>query len=154
MTWEIIGGVVVALAAGGFIVTRLNWFKVRKYAIDMKQVYDRHKDIQEKTEALQAMGQNAPQVLMKQRLRELIAAMQSLIADMDKVKAPEGTRELHKETLTMHKESLELYQVMLAGGMGQKALEGRQKRLMKMQTGVQARTEKIYGKPKEKKKKS
>ena len=141
------------LGLGALIVTRLNWFKVRKYAIDMKQVYDRHKDIQEKTEALQSMGQNAPAVLMKQRLRELIAAMQALIADMDKVKVPEATRELHNETVAMHRESLEMYQLMLAGGMNQKALEGRQRKLMKMQTGLQERTEKIYGKPKEKKSK-
>jgi hypothetical protein len=157
-TWLIIGvSAVAGIGLGAFVLMRTNWFKIRKYAIDMKQVYDRHKDLQQKTEALQSLqsmgGAGVQPMILKQRLKDVIGAMQSMIADMEKVKSPGPTKELHQESLTMHRESVDMYRMMLVGTVGKKAMEERQKKLMKMQTSVQEKTEKLYGKPPEPKKK-
>lgn len=153
-TWWIIGGSVVAAAAAGYILYRSSWFQVRKYAVDIKRVFDRHK-VQEKVEAVQALGENPNPVLVKKPLRDVIATYQSLIADLEKIKAPAKAKEAHEETLTMHRESMSLYQMALTGGFRQKAMVDKQKRLMAMERSLTAKMEKLYGpmkKPKEKKK--
>lgn len=153
-TWWIIGGSVVAAAAAGYILYRTSWFQVRKYAVDIKRVFDRHK-VQEKVEAVQALGENPNPVLVKKPLRDVIATYQSLITDLEKIKAPAKAKEVHEETLTMHRESMSLYQMALTGGFRQKAMVDKQKRLMGMERSLTAKMEKLYGpmkKPKEKKK--
>ena len=153
-TWWIIGGSVVAAAAAGYILYRTSWFQVRKYAVDIKRVFDRHK-VQEKVEAVQALGENPNPVLVKKPLRDVITTYQGLIADLEKIKAPAKAKEVHEETLTMHRESMSLYQMALTGGFRQKAMVDKQKRLMGMERTLTAKMEKLYGpmkKPKEKKK--
>ncbi|HYF79357.1 MAG TPA: hypothetical protein VD973_19695 [Symbiobacteriaceae bacterium] len=152
-TWWIIGGSVVAAAAAGYILYRTSWFQVRKYAVDIKRVFDRHK-VQEKVEAVQALGENPNPVLVKKPLRDVITTYQGLITDLEKIKAPAKAKEVHEETLTMHRESMSLYQMALTGGFRQKAMVDKQKRLMGMERSLTAKMEKLYGpmkKPKEKK---
>lgn len=144
----------MAAAAAGYILYRTSWFQVRKYAVDIKRVFDRHK-VQEKVEAVQALGENPNPVLVKKPLRDVITTYQSLIADLEKIKAPAKAKEVHEETLTMHRESMSLYQMALTGGFRQKAMVDKQKRLMGMERTLTAKMEKLYGpmkKPKEKKK--
>lgn len=144
----------MAAAAAGYILYRTSWFQVRKYAVDIKRVFDRHK-VQEKVEAVQALGENPNPVLVKKPLRDVIATYQSLITDLEKIKAPAKAKEVHEDTLTMHRESMSLYQMALTGGFRQKAMVDKQKRLMGMERSLTAKMEKLYGpmkKPKEKKK--
>ncbi|HYF94024.1 MAG TPA: hypothetical protein VD969_17555 [Symbiobacteriaceae bacterium] len=154
-TWIIIGvSAVAGIALGGFIVTRLPWYQIRKYAVDLKRVFDRHK-VQEKVEAVQALGENPNPVLVKKPLREVISTYQALIADLEKVKVPAKAKDAHEETLTMHKESLSLYQMALTGGFRQRAMVEKQKKLMAMERSLTAKMEKLYGpmkKPADKKK--
>jgi hypothetical protein len=154
-TWIIIGvSAVAGIALGGFILTRTNWFRVRKYAVDLKRVFDKHK-VQEKVEAVQAVGENPNPVLVKKPLREVIEVYKALIGDLEKLKAPAKVREIHEETLTMHRESMGLYQMALTGGFRQKAMVEKQKKLMAMERTLTAKMEKVYGpmkKPAEKKK--
>lgn len=152
-TWAIIGvGAVAAAALAGYILTRTKWYSIRKYAVDTKRVYDKHKDVQEKVEAAQNLNEHTPQVLRQRALRDLIAAYNSLIADLEKVKAPAAAREIHQDTLNMNREAVGFYQVLLTGGYRARAMQEKQKKLMQMQEGLQAKMEKLYGKPKEKKK--
>lgn len=146
LNWWIIGATAVAgLGLGTLVLMQTKWFKVRKYAIDAKRTFDRHKSIQEKTETLQALGQQANPVIMKKHLRELIDAQKALIADMEKLKVPPVARELHDDQVAMQRESMEFYQMMMAGKLNQKTAEGRQKKLMKMQDALQEKMEKVYG---------
>lgn len=133
------------LAVAALILTQTRWFKVRKYALDLKRVFDRHKGLQEKIEAAQSLAQNPNQVLVKKQLRELVAVYQALIADLEKMKPSSAVKDLHTETLTMHRESCSLYQVAMVGGFRQKALEGKQKRLIQMERALTEKMEKIYG---------
>lgn len=152
MWLQITLGVTAVLAVVALVLTQTKWFKVRKYALDLKRVFDRHKGLQEKLEGAQSLSQNPNQVLVKKGLRELVTVYQALIDDLEKMKVPPAAKEIHGETLTMHKESCNLYQVALVGGFRQKALEGKQKRLMAMEKGLQAKMEKIYGPMKKPKK--
>lgn len=153
-TWLMIGvTAVVGFALGGFVLTRTQWFKVRKYAIDIKKVYDKYK-IQEKAEAVQALGQNPNPVLAKKPLREIVSTYQGLIGELEKVKVPAKAKELHEESLTMHKESMSLYQMAMVGGFRQKSMMDKQRKLQSLEKSIQEKTEKLYGpmkKPKEKK---
>lgn len=143
--WLIVGvSAVAGIALGGVILFRTPWYQIRKYAVDIKRVFDRHK-VQEKVEAVQALGENPNPVLAKRPLREVISTYQGLIADLEKVKAPAKAREVHEETLTMHRESMSLYQMALTGGFRQKAMVDKQKRLIAMQNSLTAKMEKIYG---------
>lgn|GEM_PF-1908815 len=153
--WLIIGvGAVAAAAAAGFILYRSSWFQIRKYAVDIKRVFDRHK-VQEKVEAVQALGENPNPVLAKKPLRDVITTYQGLIADLEKIKAPAKAKDAHEETLTMHRESMSLYQMALTGGFRQKSMVEKQKRLFALQNSLTAKMEKLYGpmkKPADKKK--
>lgn len=148
----VVGAAVVGIGLGGFILTRTNWYKIRRYAIDLKQVFDKHK-LQEKAEAVQAMGQNANPVLVKKPLRELIDTYKDLIAALEKMKVPASAKAVHADTLTLHRESLSLYQMAFVGGFRQRALMEKQKKLQAMERDVQAKMEKLIPvkKPKEKK---
>ena len=165
-TWLYIGVTAVAgIALGGFILTRTQWFKIRKYAIDMKKVYDNHKDLQSKVEAAQQVAQNphVNAVLRNRALNDVIddgaegdiALLNRLIADIEKVKAPAKATELHSDTLALQRETLDFYVKGRAGGFGQKALNEKQKKLMTMSSALEAKMEKVYGpmkKPADKKK--
>jgi len=143
--WWIAGlSIVVGIAIGGFIFTRTNWFRIRMYAVSVKKVFDKYK-LQEKAEQVQALGQNPNPVLAKKPLRELIAAYQGLIGDMEKVKAPPKAKDVHESTLTMHRESLQLYQMAAVGGFRQKAMVDRQRRLQLMEKSLSAKMEALYG---------
>lgn len=142
------GSAVVGIALGGFILTRTNWYRVRKYAIDVKRVFDKH-DVQKKAEAVQALGQNPNPVLRQKPLRELVTAYQGLIGGLEKVKAPTKAAEVHEETLTMHRESMSLYQMLLTGKASPKAMQEKQKKLQRMEVALQAKMEQLYG-PKKK----
>jgi len=131
------------------VLTRTSWFQIRKYAVDVKRVFDKYK-LQEKVEAVQAMGENPNPVLVKKPLREVISTYQSLIGDLEKVKAPPKAKEVHDETLTMHRESMSLYQMALTGGFRQKAMVEKQRKLMAMERSLTAKTEKLYGPMKKK----
>jgi hypothetical protein len=144
-TWLIIGvSVLAVLGLGGFILTRTEWFRARRYALDVKRIFDKYK-LQEKAAAVQSFGQNPNPVLVKKPLRELIGAYQGLIGDMEKIKASVKTKEIHEETLTMHRESLSLYQLAAVGGFRQKAMMDKQRRLQQMERGLQEKMEKLYG---------
>ncbi|HYG59620.1 MAG TPA: hypothetical protein VD902_16270 [Symbiobacteriaceae bacterium] len=144
-TWWIIGASAVAgIALGGFVLTRTPWFQIRKYAVDIKRIFDRYK-LQEKVEAVQAMGENPNPVLLQKPLREVISTYQGLIGDLEKVKAPAKAKEVHEETIGMHRESLGMYQLALKGGFRQKAMIDKQKKLMAMERSLTAKTEKLYG---------
>jgi len=147
--------VLLALAGAGIgilIVLQTPWWKVRKYALDIKKIYDRHK-LQEKAEAVQSLGQNpnANPVLMRKPIRELTATYEALIADLNKMKVPKKAETLHSLSLGVAKESLQIYQMAGVGGFRQKALVDRQKKVQSMEKQLQAEMEKLYGKPKEKK---
>jgi len=145
-TWLIIGiSAVGGIALGGFILTQTNWFRLRKYAIDIKRVFDRHK-VQEKAQAVQALGENPNPVLAKKPLKELVDVYKALIADLEKVKAPSKAAEVHQDTLTMHRESMQLYQMAMTGGFRQKSLVDKQRRLMQMERSLQEKMEKLFGK--------
>jgi hypothetical protein len=148
--------VLLALAGAGIgivIVLQTPWYKVRKYAIDIKQLYDKHK-LQEKAEAVQALGQNpnANPVLMRKPLRELIATYEALIADLNKLKVPPKAQTLHDLSVNVAKESLAMYQLAAVGGFRQKSMVERQKKVQKMQEQIQAEMEKLYGPLKKEKK--
>lgn len=147
----------LALAGTGIgivVVMQTPWYKVRKYAMDIKRVYDRHK-LQEKAEAVQAMGQNPNPnpVLMRKPLRELTATYEALIADMNKLKVPPKANTLHDLSVTVAKESLAMYQMAAIGGFRQKSIQEKQRKVQKMQDQIQAEMEKLYGPLKKEKKK-
>lgn len=146
--WIVAISAVIGLALGIFIVTRTSWFRVRMYAVEVKKIFDRYK-LNEKAEAVQALGQNPNPVLVKKPLRDLITAYQGLITDMEKVKVPQKAQDLHESTMNMHRESLQLYQMAAVGGFRQKAMVDRQRKLQQMQTALQEKTEKLYGKMKQ-----
>lgn len=154
-TWLIVGvSVVAGLGVAAFIFTRTSYYRVRKYAVDVKKVFDKYK-LEEKMEAVQALGPNPNPVLAKKPLRELVTTYQGLIADLEKIKAPPKAQEVHEETLTMHRESLSLYQMsMMGGGFRQKAILEKQRKLQQMERSLQAKMEKLYGPMKEPKKKN
>jgi hypothetical protein len=150
--WLIIGvSTVAVLGLSAFIVTQTSWFKVRKYAMDVKKVFDTHK-VQQKAEAVQALGQNANPVVVKKPLRELINTYQGMIADLEKIKAPAKAQVIHTDTLVMHRESLSLYQMAAVGGFRQKAMQEKQRKLQNMERALQTKMEKLYGKMKPAKK--
>lgn len=152
-TWLFYGvSAVAGIALGGFILTRTNWFKVRKYAIDTKRVYDKHKDVQGKVEAAQNLNEHTPQPIRQKVLRELIEGYKALVADLEKVKVAGTAKELHEDSLAMNREMIGFYQALLLGKFNARSMQERQRKLMAMQNAVQAKTEAIYGKPKEKKK--
>jgi hypothetical protein len=143
--WWIVGLAILAgIAIGGFILTRTNWYRIRMYAIKVKKIFDKFK-LQEKAEQVQSLGQNPNPVLAKRPLRELIAAYQGLIGDMEKVKAPPKAKDVHESTLNMHRESLQLYQMAVVGGFRQKAMVDRQRRLQQMEKSLSAKMEALYG---------
>lgn len=148
-TWALVGvSALIGIGLGALILTRTNYYKVRKYAIDMKKVFDRHK-VQEKAEAVQAMGQNPNPVLVRKPLKELVDTYKGLIADLEKIKVPKKAREVHEETLTMHRESMNLYQMaLLGGGVRQKVMVEKQRKLQQMERSLNEKMEKLYGKPK------
>lgn len=155
MWWIVIGSSVVGIGLGALVLSQTNWFKVRMYAIRIKRVFDKH-NVNAKAEAVQALGQNPNPVLAKKPMRELVAAYQGLVADLEKVKAPRKAKDLHETTMTMHRESLQLYQAIAVGGFRQKALVEKQRRLQQMERTLQEKMEKLYGpmkKPDDKKKK-
>ncbi|HEY8347064.1 MAG TPA: hypothetical protein VIL07_07290 [Symbiobacteriaceae bacterium] len=145
-TWQIVGLAVVGTGLGFFILTRTTWFRVRKYAVDVKRIFDKHK-LQEKVEAVQVLAQNPNQnpVLIRKPLRELVSTYQALIADLEKLKPPAKVKDLHEETLAMHRESCNLYQMAMTSGFRQKAILEKQKKLMQMERSVTEKMEKIYG---------
>ncbi len=143
--WWIAGlSIVAGIATGGFILTRSNWYRIRMYALNVKKIFDKYK-LQEKAEQVQALGQNPNPVLAKRPLRELIAAYQGLIGDMEKVKFPPKARDVHESTLHMHRESLQLYQMAVVGGFRQKAMVDRQRKLQQMEKSLTAKMELLYG---------
>lgn len=153
-TWLIVGASTVGvIGVGIFIATRTSWFKVRKYAVDAKRIFDKHK-VQEKAEAVQQLSQNPNPnpVLLKKPLRELIATYQGLIADMEKLNPPGKARELHEDSLTMYRESVGLYQMAAVGGFRQKSIQDKQRKLQAMEKSLQAKMEKLYGPMKKPKK--
>lgn len=139
----------LALAGAGIgivIVMQTPWYKVRKYAMDIKKVYDKHK-LQEKAEAVQALGQtpNPNPVLMRKPIRELTSTYEALIADLNKLKVPPKANTLHDLNLTVAKDSLSMYQMAAIGGFRQKSMVDKQKKIQKMQDQIQAEMEKLYG---------
>ncbi|MFZ5824371.1 MAG: hypothetical protein ACOY94_08595 [Bacillota bacterium] len=156
MTWSWWVWVVIVLAGAGlgFLVLSMTpWYKVRKYAMDIKKIYDKHK-LQEKAEAVQAMGQNpnANPVLMRKPLRELTSTYEALIADLNKAKVPKKAKHLHEMSLSVAKDSLAMYQMAAVGGFRQKSIMEKQKKVQKMQDQIQAEMEKLYGPIKQPKK--
>lgn len=146
---------ILALAGAGIgilVVMQTPWYKVRKYAMDIKRIYDKHK-LQEKAEAVQALGQNPNPnpVLMRKPLRELTSTYEALIADMNKLKVPPKANNLHEMSLTVAKDSLAMYQMAAIGGFRQKSMVEKQKKIQKMQEQIQAEMEKLYGPLKNKK---
>lgn len=152
--WQWLLIVLAGLALGFLILIQTPWYKVRKYAMDLKRIYDKHK-LQEKAEQAQALGQNPNQnpVLLRKPMREIITTYESLIADMNKLKVPAKAQTLHELSLNAAKESLAMYQMAAVGGFRQKALLDKQKKVQRMQEQIQAEMEKLYGKPKESQKK-
>jgi hypothetical protein len=128
------------------ILGRTPWFRVRKYAVDMRQAVEKH-GIQRKAEAVQALGENPNPMLAKKPLKELVQAYQALIADLEKMKVPAKVQEIHRETIQMYKESVQLYQLAATGGFRQRALVERQRKLQAMEKALQQKMEEIYGKP-------
>ncbi len=135
---------VLGILIGGFILTRTNWYRIRKYAIDVKRIFDKHK-VEEKAQAVQALGPNPNPVLAKKPLRELVSAYEAMLADLQKVKVPPKAREVHEETVAMHRESCNLYRLAMTGGFRQKALLEKQKKLQQMERSLTAKMEQLYG---------
>jgi len=152
--WQWLLIVLVSLGVAFLIVSQTPWFKIRKYAIDVKRIYDKHK-LQEKAEQAQALGQNPNMnpVLMRKALREITSTYEALIADMSKVKVPPKAQRRHEMSLAAAKESLGMYQRAAIGGFRQKAIMSRQKKVMQLQEQIEAETEKLFGKPKQPRKK-
>jgi len=152
--WQWLLIVLAGLGLGFLILIQTPWYKVRKYAMDLKRIYDKHK-LQEKAEQAQALGQNpnVNPVLLRKPLREIISTYEALIADMNKVKVPAKAQTLHELSLAAAKDSLSMYQMAAVGGFRQKAMLDKQKKVQRLQEQIQAETEKLYGKPKEPKKK-
>lgn len=138
------------LGLGFLVLSMTPWYKVRKYAMDVKKIYDKHK-LQEKAEAVQSLGQtpNANPVLMRKPIRELTSTYEALIADLNKVKVPAKAQTMHGLSVSVAKESLAMYQMASVGGFRQKSIMEKQKKVQKMQEQIQAEAEKLYGKMKE-----
>lgn len=150
-TWAVVTiSAVAGLGLGFLVLSQTSWYKVRKYGVDVKRIFDKHK-VQARVEAVQALGQNPNPVLAKKPLRELIDEYKGLITDLEKVKVPAKASDVHEETLTLHRESCNLYQMALTGGFRQKAMVEKQKKLQSMERSLTAKMEKLFGKPKEKK---
>jgi TorA maturation chaperone TorD len=147
--WLLLG--LAGAGVGIVIVMQTSWYKVRKYALDIKRIYDKHK-LQEKAEAVQAISQtpNPNPVLMRKPIRELTATYEALIADMNKLKVPPKASTLHELSLNVAKESLAMYQMAAVGGFRQKAMMEKQKKVQKMQEQIQTEMEKLYGPMKKK----
>lgn len=128
------------------VLSRTPYFRVRKYAVDMRQVVDKHK-IQQKAEAVQALGENPNPMMARKPLKDLVQAYQGLVSDLEAMKVPAKVQSLHADTIHMYKESVQLYQLAATGGFRQKALVDRQKRLQGMEKALQSKMEEIYGKP-------
>jgi hypothetical protein len=128
------------------VLSRTPYFRIRKYALDMRQIVDKHQ-IQQKAEAVQSLGPEPNPLLARKPLKELIQAYQGLIVDLEKMKVPAKAQELHADTIQMYKESVQLYQLAATGGFRQKALMERQKRLQQMEKALQGKMEGIFGKP-------
>ncbi|MFZ5814206.1 MAG: hypothetical protein ACOY93_02725 [Bacillota bacterium] len=147
MQWWVYVLIALIGAGLGFLILSMTpWYRVRKYAMDIKKIYDRHK-LQERAEAVQALGQNpnANPVLMRKPLRELTATYEALIADMNKMKVPKKARTMHELSVSVAKESLAMYQMAAVGGFRQKSIMEKQKKVQKMQEQLQAEMERIYG---------
>ena len=142
---------VAGIGLGGLVLTQTNWYKIRRYAVSMKKIFDKH-PIQNKVEALQNLGPNPNPVLAKKPLKEAIDEYKGLIGDLEKMKVPAKVKEIHEETLTLHRESMGLYQMAMVGGFRQKAMVDKQKKIQLMERDLQVKMEKVYGKPKEPKK--
>lgn len=152
--WQWLLIVLAGLGLAFLIVMQTPWYKVRKYAMDLKKIYDKHK-LEEKAEAAQGLSQNPNlnPVLLRKPLRELISAHEALIEDLNKMKVPQKCQRLHELSVGAAKESVAIYQMAMIGGFRQKALMDKQKKVQKTQELVQAEMERIYGKLKEPKKK-
>lgn len=147
MPWYYWVFITLAVLIVAFLVlSRTPYFRVRKYAVDMRQVVDKHQ-IQQKAEAVQNLGPEPNPMLARKPLKDLTQAYQGLVADLEKMKVPAKAQSLHADTVQMYKESVQLYQLAATGGFRQKALVDRQKRLQQMEKGLQAKMEDIFGKP-------
>ncbi len=148
--WQWLLIILAALGLAFLILWQPPRLKVRKYAIDLKRLYDKHK-LQEKAEQAQALGQNpnVNPVLLRKPLRDIISTYEAIIADMNKLKVPPKAQKLHEMSLTAAKESLAMYQMAAVGGFRQKAILSRQKKVMQLQEQIEAEMEKLYGKPKQ-----
>ncbi|HLO03168.1 MAG TPA: hypothetical protein VK191_08675 [Symbiobacteriaceae bacterium] len=147
MPWYYYGFITLAVLIVVFLVlSRTPYFRVRKYAVDMRQVVDKHQ-IQQKAEAVQSLGAEPNPMIARRPLKELTQAYQGLITDLEKMKVPAKAQDLHKDTIHMYKESVQLYQLAATGGFRQKALADRQKKLQQMEKALQGKMESIFGKP-------
>lgn len=153
-TWQIVLTVVAGLVVAFLIVMQTPWYRVRKYAVDVKRIFDKYK-LDEKVQGVQMLAQNPNQnpVLLRKPLRELVDTYKGLISDMEKLKVPAKVQDLHKATLDLHRESLSLYQMAMVSGFRQKGILEKQKKLMQMERIVTEKTEKIYGPMKQPEKK-
>jgi len=138
------GSAIGGIALGALIISQTSWWKVRMYAVKVKKIFDKH-DVQKRAEAVQQLGQNPNPVLVKKPLRDLIAAYQGLIADMEALRPPKKAAEVHEATIAMHKEAHSLYQMASVGGFRQKAMMDRQKKLQQMERSLTVKMEKLYG---------
>jgi hypothetical protein len=141
--------IAAALGIGVFIFLRTRWWRIRKYALDLKRTFDKHK-IQDKMQALQqlqAQGVTDP-TRARKPLRDVVESYRAMLTDLEKVKAPPVATEVHQEALTMHREALQFYQIMSTGTFQQKEMRRRQEKLQRMERSVQAKMETLFGKPK------
>lgn len=145
-TWQIVLLFVAVPVVTFLVIMQTPWFRVRKYAMDVKKIFDKYK-LEEKLQGVQLLAQNPNQnpVLVRKPLRELVDTYKSLIADLEKLKPPAKAKELHEATLEMHRESLNLYQMAMVHGFRQKSILEKQKKLMQMERAVNEKMEKIYG---------
>lgn len=145
-TWQIVLTVVAAPVVAFLIFMQTPWYRVRKYAMDVKKIFDKYK-LEEKIQGVQLLAQNPNQnpVLVRKPLRELVDTYKSLIADLEKMKPPAKVKDLHEATLEMHRESCSLYQMAMVSGFRQKSILEKQKKLMQMERVVNEKMEKVYG---------
>lgn len=140
--WIIAGTAVLGAAGGGFFLYRTQWFQLRLYGAQVGRIIKQH-DLQKKSEALAKMPDPAR---ASKQLRELAAAYDALVKDLEKIKAPAAARELHNDTLTLNRKAAELYRIVATGKYSPKEVQKRQTELQKLERSLNERVKALYGK--------
>lgn len=144
--WYIAGAAVAGALGGGFIVYRTQWFQLRLYGARVGRIVKQH-DLEKKSQTVnQAVQRAGDPSRAGRQLRELAAAYDALVKDLEKIKAPPAAAALHEDTLTLNRKAAELYRLVATGKFSPREVQRRQTELQKLQNTLNERVQALYGK--------